>query len=82
MSEFEATEALLPPGINAARCLSVRSSVGGADAHHAAELIDSIASLGCDDLKEIARSALETAAVTAMPSDYSGNDAITFIITS
>jgi hypothetical protein len=35
---------------------------------------------GCYDRKKIARAALETAAVTAIPSDYPGNDAVTFII--
>jgi hypothetical protein len=78
-SSIEAIEALLPPGINATRCLRVHSSVG-TDAHHVAESIDFIASLGRDDRKEIAMAAFETAAVMAAPSDYPGNEAMASII--
>ena len=78
-SSIEAVEALLPPGINATRCLRVHSSVG-TDAHHVAESINFIASLGRDDRKEIAMAAFETAAVMAAPSDYPGDEAMTSII--
>jgi pyrroloquinoline quinone (PQQ) biosynthesis protein C len=78
-SSIEAIEAILPPGINATRCLRVHSSVG-TDAHHVAESVDFIASLGRDDRKEIAMAAFETAAVMAAPSDYPGNEAMTSII--
>jgi hypothetical protein len=78
-SSIEAIEALLPPGVNATRCLRVHSSVG-TDAHHVAESIDFIASLGRDDRKEIVRAAFETAAVMATPSDYPGREAMAPII--
>ena len=78
-SSIETIEALLPPGINATRCLRVHSSVG-TDARHVAESIDFIASLGRDDRKEIAMAAFETAAVMATPSDYPGNEAMTSLI--
>jgi len=78
-SSIEAIEVLLPPGINATRCLRVHSSVG-TDAHHVAESINFIASLGRDDRKEIAMAAFETAAVMATPSDYPGSEAMASII--
>jgi hypothetical protein len=78
-SSIEVIEALLPPGINATRCLRVHSSAG-TDAHHVAESVDFIASLGRDDRKEIAMAAFETAAVMAAPSDYPGNEAMACII--
>lgn len=76
---IEAIEALLPPGINATRCLRVHSGVG-TDAHHVAESIDFISNLGPDDRKEIAWAAFETAALMATPSDYPGHAAMTSII--
>ncbi|MEL6438179.1 MAG: iron-containing redox enzyme family protein [Cyanobacteria bacterium J06621_8] len=59
-------ETLLPPEINATRCLRVHSSVG-ADAGHADENVSFIAGLSASERSRIARACYETALMCFSP---------------
>ncbi len=68
---IQKVEAILPPKINATRCLRVHSSVG-ADAEHVVENISMIAGLSASQRTRIARACYETALMCfgPPPGDY------------
>ena len=57
---IQRVEALLPSGVNATRCMRVHSSVG-ADAHHVAENVETIAGLSSAERIRVVRACYETA---------------------
>ncbi len=59
-------EALLPPSVNATRCLRVHSSVGG-DADHVEENVEMIAKLSSTERTRIVRACYETALLYFSP---------------
>jgi pyrroloquinoline quinone (PQQ) biosynthesis protein C len=59
-------EALLPPGVNASRCLHVHSNVG-ADVEHVEETIEMVANLAPKKLSRVAISCYETALLCFSP---------------
>ena len=63
---IQRVEALLPPGINATRCMRVHSSVG-ADAHHVAENVETIAGLSSAERIRVVRACYETALMIFSP---------------
>ena len=72
---IEKVESLIPPKINATRCLRVHSSLG-ADAHHAEENISLVANLSPAERTRIARACYETALMlfSPPPKGYVSND--------
>lgn len=67
---IQKVEALLPPNVNATRCLRTHSSVG-ADAEHVEETVEMIAGLNSQERVRIVRACYETALMTFSPA-YNG----------
>ncbi|MEM8722616.1 MAG: hypothetical protein AAGE84_25560 [Cyanobacteria bacterium P01_G01_bin.39] len=63
---IQTIEAMLPPGVNATRCLRVHSSVG-ADAEHVEENVEIIAELSSSERTRIVRACYETALLIFSP---------------
>ena len=63
---IQKVENLLPPGVNATRCLRVHSSVG-ADVEHAEETVEMVAELTVKERTRIARACYETALMCFSP---------------
>ncbi|MCC0177169.1 iron-containing redox enzyme family protein [Waterburya agarophytonicola K14] len=63
---IDKVESLIPPEINATRCLRVHSSIG-ADAGHANENVEVIAKLSASERTRIARACYETALMLFSP---------------
>ena len=63
---IQKVEALLPPNVNATRCLRTHSSVG-ADAEHVEETVAMIAGLNSQERVRIVRACYETALMTFSP---------------
>ncbi len=74
-------EAILPPKINATRCLRVHSSIG-ADAGHVDENVSMIAGLSASERTRIARACYETALMcfSPPPRDYISNEELQQIL--
>ncbi|MEL6578381.1 MAG: hypothetical protein AAFQ14_01405 [Cyanobacteria bacterium J06621_12] len=78
---IQKVEALLPPNVNATRCLRVHSSLG-ADANHVGENISLVAELSAPERSRIARACYETALMLFSPpsAEYITNTEILQII--
>ena len=78
---IQKVEAILPPEINATRCLRVHSSVG-ADAEHVDENVSMIAKLSTTERTRIARACYETALIcfSAPPGDYISDEELQQIL--
>ena len=78
---IQKVEALVPPEINATRCLRVHSSVG-ADAEHVDENVSMIAELSASERSRIARACYETALMcfSPPPGEYISDEEIQQII--
>lgn len=63
---IQAVEALLPPGINATRCLRVHSSVGS-DAEHTKETVEIVAGLSAKERASVAVACYKTALLYFSP---------------
>ena len=63
---IQSVEELLPPGINATRCLRVHSNIGG-DIEHVEETVEMVAGLTPQERTRIARSCYETALLCFSP---------------
>ena len=74
-------EALLPPGVNATRCLRVHSAIG-ADAGHVDENVSIIAKLEAEARTRIARACYETALMlfSPPPGDYISDEQLQTIL--
>lgn len=78
---IEKVESLIPPGINATRCLRVHSAIG-ADAGHVDENVELIAQLSAAERTRIARACYETALMlfSPPPEGYISDDELQAIL--